>query len=231
MVSLIRAVNLALDRMEAAAQRLREFSGNAAHELKTPLAIMTLAVDRLPPSGQREKLQRDVAAMTRLVTQMLDMARADALAIDGGALVDLAAVGADIVSQMLPLAIRNKRQIEFQDAGGSFIIGHADAVGRALRNVVENAITHTREGSTVLMRVGPGPCYLVEDAGRGIPESLHEAVFKRFWRVDHADNARAGLGLSIAQSIVAAHGGSIALDRSRSGGTSVRIEFPEAPLR
>ncbi|WP_296713179.1 HAMP domain-containing sensor histidine kinase [Rhodoblastus sp.] len=223
--ALVAAVNRMLARIERSVRALREFAGNAAHELRTPLAIMLLSIGKLPDGDVKSKLLKDAHGMKRLVDQMLDMAQATALEIDGRALVPLTAVARDVVADLTPLAITRGRSLVFHDTGAPEIRGHSDAIGRALRNVIENGLAHSPAGAAVEIFSGPGPCYTVRDHGAGIPEDRRAKVTERFYRVNQSGNEGSGLGLAIVLAIMEAHGGNVEISAANGGGTLVRLNF------
>lgn len=225
---LVQAMNRALTRIEAGTRLVREFNANAAHELRTPLSIMRLAIDRLPPSEAANQLRDDVVGVTRIVTQMLDLAQADAMTADAHRSVDLRGLAEDLVAQMAPLAWAAKRDIRFSGEGSPIVEGHAEAISRALRNLVENALRHAPEGSVVTVTVGPGPRLGVRDHGPGIPPEHRQQVFERFWRADRDRSDGAGLGLGIVQATMAVHGGEARVDGAEGGGASFVLDFARA---
>jgi len=227
--ALVMAVNGGLDRLERAIRALQEFAADVAHELRTPLSIMTLTVGRLPDTEEKRKLLEDTSGMTRLVSQMLDMAYASALEVEPGARADLAPIGRQVVSQLMPLAIERSRDIRFEDAGGAVIRGHPEAVARALRNVIENALMHTPQGKAVEVTSGPGSQYTIRDHGPGIPPAERGKVFDRFRRGDGCRGSGSGLGLGIVQAIVRAHGGGVEIDDAPGGGALARLVFGAEP--
>ncbi|MDD2878049.1 MAG: HAMP domain-containing sensor histidine kinase [Acidiphilium sp.] len=223
--ALIGAVNRLLTRVERLILTLRDFVGNAAHELRTPLAIMMLGIGKLPHDDNRTRLLHDVQGMKRLVDQMLDMAQANALVIEAGAQADLTRIAADVVADLMPLAIARGRTIVFVDEGAEVIHGHAEAIGRALRNVIENGLAHTPPGTAVEVTCGPGRRYAVRDHGPGIPESQRANVVKRFQRLDRRNNDGAGLGLAITLTVMEDHGGRLDIADSPGGGALVCLIF------
>jgi two-component system, OmpR family, sensor kinase len=223
--ALVRAVNRALDRLERAIRALQEFAGDAAHELRTPLSIMTLTAGRLPEGEEKRKLQQDTAGMARLVNQMLDMAYANALEIDEGARADLTAISERVISQLTPLAIERGREIRFENAGSVVIRGHSEAIARALRNVVENALVHTPAGSAVVVTSGPGAEYTVRDHGPGIRMADRARIFQRFRQAERRKSGGTGLGLGIVLAIVRAHGGRVEIEDAPGGGCMFRMVF------
>lgn len=224
--ALIGAVNRAIERLEHAIGSLKNFTADAAHELRTPLAVMMLSIDRLPASEVRDKLRHDVAGMTRLVNQMLDIAHADALEVPEDARADLDQVARQLVSDMFPLAVGSGHSIDFHSQGPEPVKGVPDMIERALRNLIQNALAHAPEQSTIDVVVGPGPRVDVRDRGAGIPESVRESVQTRFWRQQRdRSSPGAGLGLAIARSIMDSHGGRLEIADVAGGGASVSLVF------
>lgn len=222
---LVSAVNRALDRLQHAMLLLKSFTADAAHELRTPLSVLRLRIDALPDSPGKSRLGEDIQAMTRLVNQMLDLAQADALRMDEATEIDLHRLAAATVSQIAPHAFSSGHDIELIDRGSSPIRGHADALGRALRNLIENAIHHTHGGRAIEVIVGPGPRLSVRDHGAGLPHGEADRIFDRFWRKSRATDVGAGLGLGIVRSIVEAHGGTISAHNASGGGALFVCEF------
>ena len=227
--TLVRAVNRALARLEASVATLRDFTANAAHELRTPLAIMQLSLERLPDGPDKASLQTDTDQMVRLVGQMLDLAQADALTIDDPAAVDLAAVGRAIVMQLAPKCAATGRELAFADLGCAMTRGHAEAIFRIYRNLVDNALVHAPGNTPIEITAGPGPQLSVRDHGPGVAAADQPKLFDRFWRKDSSGTHGAGLGLGIVRRLVDAHGGSIEIETPASGGALFRVRFPVAP--
>jgi signal transduction histidine kinase len=223
--SLLKAVNRALDRLERAMQTLRQFTADAAHELRTPLASMTLTIERLPASVERTKLTGDASAMTRLIGQMLDLARIDALEDMRLHRCDLHDVASRVAADLAPIAIALGRSIRYRNEGSTYVEGRGELLERALRNLIENALAHTPRGTEVEVIVGPHPEITVRDHGAGIPGELRNKVFARFWRADR-QHGGAGLGLAITHKIMEACGGSIRIADAADGGAMVGLVFP-----
>lgn len=222
---LVEAMNRALARIEAGTRLVHEFNANAAHELRTPLSIMRLAIDRLPPSEATDQIRADVAGLTRIVTQMLDLAQADALVAGADGPVNLRALAEELVAQMAPLAWAARRDIQFVGDGLPVVEGHAEAIARALRNLIENALRHTPEGSVVTVTAGPGPVLSVRDHGPGVDAENRQRVFERFWRADRERSDGAGLGLGIVQATMEAHGGEASVEDADGGGAVFVLDF------
>jgi signal transduction histidine kinase len=230
--TLVRAFNRALTRLDETMAILRGFTANAAHELRTPLSIMQLSLDRLPPSPLRDDLQADTQHMTRLVGQMLDLAQADALAVESDTIVDLADIGREIVAAMAPKVFEAQRDLRFEAVGDTGALGHAEAIYRIYRNLIENALAHAPGDTPIEVTAGPGPQLSVRDHGPGIADEDLSHIFERFWRKDRRRSDGAGLGLGIVQRLAQAHGGAITVEHPTGGGALFRVTFaaPEPNL-
>ena len=227
--TLVRAVNRALTRLDETMAILRGFTANAAHELRTPLSIMQLSLDRLPPSPLRDDLQADTQHMTRLVGQMLDLAQADAMAVEPDTAVDLADIGRDIVGAMAPKVFAAQRELRFEAIGETRALGHAEAIYRIYRNLIDNALAHAPGDTPIEVTAGPGPQLSVRDYGPGISDEDLPHIFERFWRKDRRETDGAGLGLGIVQRLAQAHGGAITVENAPGGGALFRVTF--APIQ
>ncbi|MBS7701973.1 MULTISPECIES: sensor histidine kinase [Hyphomicrobiales] len=224
--ALVTAVNAMLARIERSVCALRDFAGDAAHELRTPLAIMMLSIGKLPDSVEKAKLVADAQRMKRLVDQMLDMSHATALELAPDAQADLGAIAREVVAELTPLAVMRGRTIAFRDAGAARVHGHGDAIGRALRNLVENALAHTPAGTAVEVTTGPGGQCAVRDHGPGIPPERRGDVLERFRRLDKRASDGAGLGLAIVSTTMELHNGDVRIEDAPGGGALMRLIFP-----
>jgi signal transduction histidine kinase len=227
--SLVVAVNEALDRLEYGLRVQKEFAADAAHELRTPLAILRTRIDTLADKHVSELLREDVEAMSRTVAQLLEMAELETLHVDPADKADLHAVCAEVIEAIAPWAIAQDKTIALVGAElPVWIKGHAEMIARAIRNLVENAIKHTPAGASVEVVVEEDGTVRVRDEGPGVGENERELLFQRFWRRDRKRTGSAGLGLSIVRRIVEAHGGRVAVANRSTGGAEFSLHFVPA---
>lgn len=224
---LVKAVNQALDRLELGFRSQREFAADAAHELRTPLAILRTRIETLPHSEASRALGRDVENMSRVVSQLLDATELETAVVDPESVADLHEVGVEIAEFIAPLALKRGKSIELIGVDEPvLIVGNAEMIRRATRNLVENALHHTPEGTTIEIVVGQDGSISVIDNGDGVPPENRESIFKRFWRRSTRASGGAGLGLSIVKKIVEAHHGSITVEDAPGRGARFIMRFP-----
>ena len=223
---LIQAMNVALTNLEDALAVQRRFTANAAHELRTPLAVLRARVDNLEQGSLRKALTRDIGRMTRAVSQMLLTARLQAGAQGETSQVDVASLMRDVVADLAPLAHSQSRDIALEVHDRPIMQGSATALESAARNLIENALRFTPNGGSVLVSVGPGARVCVEDSGPGIADEDKERIFEPFWRATGQPGDGTGLGLSIVREVAALHQAKICVEDAASGGARFVLQFP-----
>jgi signal transduction histidine kinase len=223
---LVVAVNHALDRLDKGFRIQREFTADAAHELRTPLSILATRVDTLEDRGVAAALRHDIAAMGHIVSQLLDIAELDAFVIEPNARADLREVCAEVIQFIAPLALSQRKDIALFGCGDAvWIRGNSEMLMGAMRNLADNALRHTPEGSVVEFTVHHDGTVRVRDQGPGISGEERELIFRRFWRGDRNQPGSTGLGLSIVQRIVELHRGSIHVSNRAEGGAEFLLSF------
>ncbi len=224
---LVRAMNAALDRLDHGLKRQREFNANAAHQLRTPLAVLMANIDTLGNTEIANRLRTDVEHMSRIVSQLLLVARLETLAIKLDDVVELNSAAADIAAGLAPLAIASSRNIELIRADHPiFVRSSTFALREALGNLIENAISHTPAGTLVRLRVTGEPSIEVINSGPGVPAEQRARIFERFWRSDQGKGG-AGLGLAIVERIMKALHGSVTVGDGPDGGALFALHFSE----
>ena len=223
---LIGAFNEALDRLQQGYRVQQEFLASAAHELKTPLALIRGQVE-LSEAPDRELLLADIDRMARQVHQLLHLAEVSEARNFQMAELDVGAVGAEATTFLQRLAQRGNVHLDLRVAEG-IEPRRADraAVFVLLKNLIENAIQHSPSGAVVTVDVRAGGI-AVRDEGEGIPPEHLSELFKRFWRGAARRDTGAGLGLAICHEIALAHGWSL-VARNGAVGAEFLVSFEAA---
>lgn len=223
----VETINAALKRLDDGFRVQREFLADAAHELRTPLAILALHLDSLSANAQLKPLRADVDRMSRLVGQMTTVAQLEALTIQPNETADLAAISRELAALLAPYAFSHKRSIAVSGADDPILVrGNPDAIYQALRNLVENALRYTAEGTEVELILDPGGKVAVADRGPGVSAGDKNKLFNRFWRANRSSTGNSGLGLAIAQRIAALHQGNLTVDDNPGGGARFTLQIP-----
>jgi signal transduction histidine kinase len=171
-------------------------------------------------------VRQDIEGMCRIVSQLLESAELETFVIDPSDQAELHAVCTEVAEFVAPLAISQGKDIALDATGEPvWIRGNAEMLYRAIRNLAENAINHTPEGTTVEIAVRKNGSVTVSDHGCGIQDVDREFLFRRFWRRDRHQSGGACLGLSIVRRIAEAHGASIAVENKPGGGANFSLQF------
>ncbi|UVO34418.1 sensor histidine kinase N-terminal domain-containing protein [Bradyrhizobium arachidis] len=225
-VPLVTAVNLALDRLEDGFRVQRQFTADAAHQLRTPLAILRTRIETLGDGEARQALHDDIEGMSRIVAQLLEIAELDTLVLDPGETADLRAVCAEVVGAIAPFAIAQHKDIALKGADAPVMIhGNSEMLQRAVFNLAENAIKFTATATSVDVEVGDDGSVRVRDCGPGVTQVERELIFQRFWRRDRQRSDGAGLGLSIVRAVADDHAATVTVDNLPGGGAEFTLRF------
>lgn len=237
---MIAALNRLLLQVTSLLEREKRFLADAAHELRTPLAVLRIhaqnALEATEPADREAALQQllgGVERATRVVTQLLTLARLEPDARQlAMAELDLAGYLRAELAELIPLALAREQELDFDcdEAADHRLWGDAPSLGILLQNLIGNAVQYTPSGGRIAVslqaearRIG----LRVDDSGPGVPTEQRSLLFRRFFR--QGEGQGAGLGLSIVQRIVELHRGEIQLADSPLGGLQVEVWLPRQP--
>ena len=222
---LSQSFNQMLERLNDAFAAQRQFTGNAAHELRTPLALLQAQLETAEfLSLLREQTER----LTRLTKTLLEMSNLRQVARNER--IRLAPMIEEIFTDLAPLS--DKCGVTLTAEGDGIMTGSDALIYRLIFNLTENAVKYNRPGGSVRVSVAQEPEKLlirVSDNGCGIPEEYQQSIFQPFFRVDKSRSREyggAGLGLSLVWEIADIHGGSVRVEESSKNGTVIAAEFP-----
>ena len=216
----------------------RQFTGNAAHELRTPLALMQAQIELFVsehPASQPQTaellglLQEETERMSRMTKVLLEMSELRSVPCEDD--IELGPLSEEVLTDLAPLA--EHKDIALNCSGGALIIGSDTLLYRLVFNLVENAIRYSRPGSTVNVSVCDNDSHVflrVEDQGPGIPKQYRESIFQPFFRVDKSRSRAyggAGLGLALVWEIATLHGGTAEVESSSENGTVMLVALPK----
>ena len=223
-VPMVRAINRMIRRIDRANEEQAFFLAAAAHELRTPLAIVRTRLENLPEGEDKEELKNDLRRMSRLVDQLLRLMSVRNKGKPSDT-VDLVSIAKNVVAERAPLVIDKGVEIDL-DADGQpvEVSGDERLLKVALANLVDNALSFSDPGQRLMVQVSPDKNITVRDEGPGIPHEEMDNIFQPFAK--NPPNRRGhGLGLAITRSIMALHGGSVNAANHKRGGASFALQF------
>ena len=233
---LASALNALLARLSSSLDSQRAFVADAAHELRSPLTALKLQLELLRRADDAETrdaarvaIGEGIARASRLVEQLLALARSEPDAALTFERVDIVAITREAIDQTMAFARSRSVTIALLAEGERFVNGDRLTLNLLVRNLVDNAARYSPTGSRVEVHVREqaGSVALeVDDSGPGIAEGDRERVFDRFYRRADATESGSGLGLAIVRSVADAHGATVRLGSSALGGLQVSVSFP-----
>ena len=225
-------------RLDEGFSAQKQFTGNAAHELRTPLALMQAQVELFcaeHPDADADTasllslLQEQTDRMTRMTKTLLEMSELRSVPCNDA--IDLAPMIEEVLTDLAPLA--EQKGITLASEGDAQTTGSDTLIYRLLFNLAENAIRYSRPGSTVNVSICDNDSHVllrVEDQGPGIPKQYRESIFQPFFRVDKSRSRAyggAGLGLALVWEIATLHGGTVEVESSSENGTVMLVALPK----
>ena len=233
-----KSFNGMLDRLDEGFSAQRQFTGNAAHELRTPLALMQAQIELF--SVEHSDIQHDTAELLKLLQEQTErmsqmtktlLEMSELRTVPCNDVIELAPMFEEVFADLAPLA--EKRGITLECDGDGTIIGSDTLIYRMLFNLTENAIRYNRPNESVRACVTErdGQIFIrVCDNGNGIPEQYRESVFQPFFRVDKSRSREyggVGLGLALVREIALLHGGRVLAEESTENGTVMLVILPK----
>jgi two-component system OmpR family sensor kinase len=227
--ALIDGTQRALDRLASALSAESRRAAEAAHALRTPVAVLTARLDALPPGETADKLRADLAALSRTVQQVLAASRTDVLTAPADVPLDLRGPAESVTAALAPFAYGKGVELSLTMPDQPVMAqANREGVELALSNLIENAVLHGGPGM-VEITVGPGPLVSVRDHGPGLPSGAQTQVFQPFWRAPGAIPGGTGLGLAIVDRLQRAQGGAVAvMARAEGDGCEITLSFAAA---
>lgn len=234
---LLDGLNRLFSRVEQALDSERQFTANAAHELRTPLAALQaqFAVARRARNDAErdqalQQIQTGLDRAIHLVDQMLQLSRLDPESrLPDAREIKLTEVVKSVCAELGPMIFAKDLDFDLEDQGAPSIHSREDWLRVLVRNLLDNGIRYTPEGGRLQVVIGPGPRIVISDSGPGIPPDKRDAVMQRFYRLDTDNRRGCGLGLAIVGRIAELHSAHIQMDDSPFGqGLSVSLSWPAA---
>jgi len=238
-IPLVRSLNALFGRVGRLLENERRFTADAAHELRTPLAALKTQAQVAKGASDDAARQHALDGViegcdraTRLVDQLLTLARLEPDAARPAAQCELAGLAREVIAELAPFALAKDVDIELRRSGPISVEGHRELLSVLLRNLVDNAVRYSPQGSTVNVDVlssGEGATISVTDEGPGVAPEERTRLGQRFYRVLGTGQTGSGLGLSIARRIAEMHSARLRFEEGGNGkGLRVIVEFHRA---
>jgi signal transduction histidine kinase len=238
---LLQAVNRLMGRLARSIEHQRRFVSDAAHELRTPIATLTVQAENvlrveLPQEARSRMsiLRQGLSRMQSLVEQLLDFARVQGAVAQAPRAFDLAALVRMAIEESLPAACAKRIDLGCVRLDAATVSGDPAHAYALVRNAVDNAVRYTPRGGSVDVSLAvddTAACFTVEDTGPGIAPADIEKVFEPFVRIPGSQSPGSGLGLAIARTAADTLGGRISLGRRKDGGPGLRFTYRQAVTR
>ncbi|WP_246807289.1 sensor histidine kinase [Rhizobium leguminosarum] len=226
LLRVVREINLALNRLDAGFEKTERFFVNAAHELRTPLAIVQVRSDTLQQSEEKLHIQKSIKRLTAITNQLLDIERYRQNPPISKK-IELTHLLSKVVADLAPFAISEGYEISFETDVSKVSLEGDEALDRAFSNLVRNAIQYGGGRGDIVVKVKADGSVLISDQGIGTAGDLHSRIFEPFYRVN-PHGSGASLGLSMVNEIVEKHGGFIELKSSPDHGSVFAIRWRNA---
>lgn len=225
--NVVAAVNAMLRKLERSFNIQRQFTSDAAHQLRTPLAVLLLEASRLPASPGRARIIDDLQLLAVMINQLLRFAQAEEVMNRERQSVDIASVARRVCEDLGGVAIRSGVALEFDaPAEPVRVNGHEALIDIAIRNVLDNAIKFSPRGETVVVEVHPDGAVTTDDRGPGIPDQQKDLIFDRLWRSGGDGNSGGvGIGLALVRRVTRLHGGDACVQDRPGGGSRFVLTF------
>lgn len=225
--TLVNAMNAALERLDEGYSEKQQFLSNAAHELRTPIAILQNRIELASGAGMDGRILLDVHRLANLAEQLLDLQRTGRRERPRQR-VDLVQLSQKVMVDLAPLAVGAGYDPVFETAVDELmILGDSSSLERALVNVVQNAISHAGNRGEILLSINADRSIAISDSGPGVPHEKREWIFEPFHRITPLNHG-SGLGLSLVREIMEQHRGSITVEDGPAGGARFILQFEPA---
>lgn len=223
---LVQATERSVERLAQALETEKRHSAEAAHALRTPVAVLMARMDSLPPSDATEKIRSDLSNLSRTVQQVLASSRAERASGAATTLVDLKALVQDVVATLASFAYSRGAELSLVMPEDEVTVrADPEGIEMALSNLLENAVIHGGPG-LVEVSLEPGPSLTIRDHGPGLPDGSEGNLFKPFWRGSDATPGGAGLGLAIVDRVQRAVGAKVEARNAEGGGAEFKLTWP-----